>query len=209
MTGSVRLNIVIAALLIFLSAALFWQINSTKMGPVNATIRPDQHDAYIVGARYHQTNSQGQLRKQLQVESGKHFPHQNTSELTQPSLDLYGLQGELWHISATSGTSTQGTDTLLLHDNVSIEHRKTKNAPAVTVTMDRLIVHPNQKTAETDSLVTMTYPQIVLTGKGLHGDLKAGTLKLLTDIRGHYEPLASPPHAATITHPEPSVGTAR
>jgi lipopolysaccharide export system protein LptC len=193
------------ALVALISAIIFWQVNGDRSRPFIQNAQADHHDTYIIGAHYHSTDKNGQLHEELQVNSAKHYPHQNTSVLHEPQLDIHGPHGETWHIHATQGTSTQGSDTVVLRDNVKIEHRSKVGAAPVVVSMESLTVHPDQKTADTDSVVTITYPQIVLQGKGLRGDMKAGTLKLLTQIRGHYEPIAGPTPAART---EPKLRTA-
>ncbi len=200
MTRSSALSYAIVILVIAASAFIFWQVNGEKNKEFDQTPKPEHHDSYIIGARYHSTDANGNLHEKLHVSSAKHFPYQNSSELHEPALDFFGQHGETWHIHARKGTSNQGSDLVVLYDNVQIEHRARKEAPPVVITTDKLIVHPNLKTADSDSVVTITYPQIVLRGKGLHGDMKAGTLKLLTDIRGQYEPIAPNTHSGDNSH---------
>ncbi len=200
MNRTSTLSYALVVLVIGMSALIFWQVNGDKNQAVNQTVNPDHHDAYIIGARYHSTDSNGNLHERLHVSRAKHYPYQNTSELHEPEFEFFGLHGESWHIHATKGTSTQENDTVILYDKVQIEHRTHSDAPAVVVTTDKLIVHPSLKTAESDSVVTITYPQIVLRGKGLRGDLKAGTLKLLTEIRGQYEPITRPAEPSNDSH---------
>jgi len=178
-------------LVVFASGFVFWHVNSERINPTLRIQSTDHHDAYMHGARYHSTDVNGNLHEQLHAKTAKHFPHENTLQLTQPELDIYGPHGESWHIHAAEGTSAQGSDTVVLRDNVRIEHTEREGSPSVVVTTNKLIVHPNQGTADSDAQVTITYPQIVLHGQGLHGDMKAGTLKLLTQIRGQYEPPTS------------------
>ncbi|MBX9587594.1 MAG: LPS export ABC transporter periplasmic protein LptC [Gammaproteobacteria bacterium] len=200
MNRSSALSYALVTLVIAVSAFIFWQVNGDTGRTVNQAVNPEHHDAYIIGAHYHSTDKSGNLHERLHVNSAKHYPYQNTSELHEPELDIFGPHGEMWHIHATKGTSTQGSDTVILYDKVQIEHRVRSSAPAVVVTTDKLTVHPNLKTADSDSVVTINYPQIVLRGKGLHGDMKAGTLKLLTDIRGQYEPIARTAQPSDNTH---------
>lgn len=206
MTRSTALSYTLVGLVIAISAFIFWQVNGEKNKKFDQTPKPEHHDSYIIGARYHSTDANGNLHEKLHVSSAKHFPYQNSSELHEPALDFFGQHGETWHIHAKKGTSKQGSDLVVLYDNVQIEHRSRKEAPPVVITTDKLIVHPNQKTADTDSVVTINYPQITLRGKGLHGDMKAGTLKLLTDIRGQYEPIA--PATSAPHHSQPKLRTA-
>ncbi len=195
-------------LVILLSFLIFWHVNSDKNTSQTQALNPLHHDAYMIGAHYHSTDSKGNLHEQLTAQSAKHYPYQNKFEFTAPELKIFGPNGETWHIRAGRGSSTHGTDTVVLNDNVHIEHRVNHNAPTVVVTTDKLIVHPDQRTADSDSLVTITYPQVVLRGQGLHGDMKAGTLKLMTQIRGHYEPLVQTPQHTPIAQSEPKLRTA-
>jgi len=156
----------------------------------------------MIGAHYHSTDSQGNIHEQLSAEYGKHYPFNNSFELDSPELTVYGPHGEIWHIHANKGTSSHGSDTVILSERVQIEHRAKQDAPKVVVNTARLIVHPNDRTADTDAPVTITYPQVVLQGQGLHGDMKAGTLKLLREITGHYEPLTEPPHTIPVAKSE-------
>ena len=175
-----------------LSFFIFWHVNSDKNSAVSPKLNPNHHDAYMIGARYHSTDINGNLHEQMHADSAKHYPDQNRFVFTKPELNVYGPHGETWHISAAKGHSIHGSDTVTLSDDVHIEHRVNQDAPTAVVNTEKLIVHPNERTADTDTLVTITYPQFVLRGQGLHGDMKTGTLKLLTQIRGHYEPLAQP-----------------
>jgi lipopolysaccharide export system protein LptC len=208
MIKSASLNYFAVIFVILASVLIFWHVNSDRINLVSHTLDPDHHDSYIQGARYHSTDANGNLHQQLQAKSAKHYPYQNSLELSEPEMDFFGPKGEIWHIHAAKGSSTNGRDTVILRDNVLIEHRQSSGSAAVVVTTDNLTVHPNQGTADSDALVTITYPQIVLRGKGLHGDMKAGTLKLLTQISGQYEPPAKSPPRGPSARKAPQLNTA-
>lgn len=208
MTKSTAMSYTALFVVVLFSFFIFWHVNSDKKTALSHKLNPDHHDAYMVGAHYHSTDVNGNLHEQLRADSAKHYPHQNSFVFTKPELNVYGPRGETWHISAAKGSSIHGSDTVFLNDHVQIEHRVNQGAPMAVVTTDKLIIHPDQRTADTDSVVTITYPQIVLRGQGLHGDMNAGTLKLLTQIRGHYEPLAETPKPIPLAQSEPKLRTA-
>lgn len=180
-------NILLLACISIGCMFLIWHMHSYR-NLATATPESKGHDTYLHQATLHKMNEVGQLENTLQAKKIRHYPQQNRTELEQPKLQIFDDKGDHWIITARHATSLEGTTQITLNDHVNIVKIATANSGKVVMNTSKLIVHPNIGTADSDQLVTITYPQLSINGRGLHSDLKHGTFKLLDEIGARYDP---------------------
>lgn len=180
-------NILLLAFISLGCMFLIWHMHSYR-NEVKATPISLGHDTYLHHATLKKTNEFGKLENTLEAHKIHHYPNQSRTELEQPKLHVFDDKGEHWIITAHHATSFEGTSEITLNDQVHIV--KTANAISGKVEMhtSKLIVHPQEGTADSDQPVTISYPQLSINGLGLHSDLKRGTFKILDKIGASYDP---------------------
>lgn len=117
-----------------------------------------------------------------------HFADSDTTQLTSPELTLYRKSIEPWYITAKFAKATQGIENVNFREDVTIHHAADENNPATLIKTTTLTVHPNQKLADTNDLITMIQPNLIVKATGMHADMKTGDIKLLSQTRGEYVP---------------------
>lgn len=117
-----------------------------------------------------------------------HFADNDTTQLASPQLTLYRKSPKPWYVTANYAQATQGIENVHFWDNVEIHHAADGMNPATLIKTSTLMVHPNKKTAETDEVVTLIQPNLVVKATGMKADMNSGDIKLLSQARGEYVP---------------------
>jgi lipopolysaccharide export system protein LptC len=124
----------------------------------------------------------------LTAQQMQHYPDDDSTYLTQPNLTSPYRDRPPVHISADRGEVSHSGDEITLMDNVKIVRDAAANLGEMTVTTSRLHVVPDEETADTDRLVTITGNRSTTTARGMTLDSNARVLKLLAQVRTEYEP---------------------
>ncbi|MCW5582746.1 MAG: LPS export ABC transporter periplasmic protein LptC, partial [Gammaproteobacteria bacterium] len=61
-------------------------------------------------------------------------------------------------------------------------------SPATLIKTPTLSVQPNKQIAETNDLITLIQPNLVVKSTGMYADMNTGNIKLLSQARGEYVP---------------------
>ncbi len=101
---------------------------------------------------------------------------------------MYRKSPNPWYVTAKFAKATQGIENVYFWKNVVIHHAADFNSPATLIKTTTLMVHPNKQTAETNDIITMIQPSLVVKATGMHADMNNGDIKLLSQARGEYEP---------------------
>jgi lipopolysaccharide export system protein LptC len=117
----------------------------------------------------------------------EHFPDDDTTELTRPSILIFRQSGPPWLIKSDRGAFTKDAELVLLSGNVSISRKSGPDNRPVQLFTDALKVHPKSEFAETDRKVTMISDSKRTVGIGMRAYIKQGQLQLLKDVKVYYE----------------------
>lgn len=106
--------------------------------------------------------------------------------IDKPQLVFYQNE-EPWLVLANKGKITSLNENIELWNDVVVKHT---NADGVTttITTQKLNVDPIGKVAETREPVKINSDSVEIKGTGLHADFVAQKLKLLSKVRGLYDP---------------------
>ena len=131
---------------------------------------------------------QGRPRRQLSAASMRHFPDDESTELTRPEMWLLAPGKPPWQVRAEKGWVSSDGALILLQGEVHIDREEGEDVrPLHLVTRD-LRVQPKDEYAETDSPVQMESGAHWLESIGLQAWLREPVrIKLLADVRGYYE----------------------
>ncbi len=118
----------------------------------------------------------------------EHYPDDDTTYLEEPRLTNPYLNHPPIHVSATRGEVSRNGDEISLRDDVKIVREATATQSELVVTTSYLHVVPDSDLAETDRPITLTDARTVVNAVGMKLDNKTRELKLLSHVRGQYEP---------------------
>lgn len=145
-------------------------------------------DAFMENVSAVIMDKQGKPKMKIVSPKMVHFAENDTTRLTTPELTLYRKSPKPWYITATHAKATQGIENVRFWDNVTIHHAADENNPATLIKSPTLVVHPNEQTAETNDLITLIQPNLLVKATGMFADMNTGDIKLISQARGEYVP---------------------
>lgn len=163
-------------------------VNQFLKGKTVQQTDPDETpDAYLINASFLQTNELGEQEIVLSSPAVKHYQKDDRSFFEKPFIKLF-KQGQHWIISSAQARGKNGAKIFYLDKNVEVrELPSAKNAGTKFYT-NSLTVFPQKELVVTKDSVTINQPGLKVTGKGLIGSLKDGTIQLLANSKGQYDP---------------------
>lgn len=169
-----------------LSAGLLWGI----LRPSNpeATAIADNYDAFATEVVSTQFSDHGTKRYELSSPRLNHYKANNQTHVESPTLYLYNAQQESWLITAQYATAFHGKSVIEFMKNVDISGAGTVNHKNTQLLTEQINYYPDKNTANTSLPVTIVQPGSIIHAIGMDVAFNAGTIALLSDIRGSYEP---------------------
>jgi LPS export ABC transporter protein LptC len=93
---------------------------------------------------------------------------------------------ETWRLTSDLGQVRADGDDVLLSGNVRVTGSTPGSGDPLLLTTDELRINTPTEFIETDAPVTLTWSGHQLQARGLSADLKAGTLRLESDVHGQF-----------------------
>lgn len=176
------------AVLALMAALTFWLEAATRTAPtVDSSKSRHDPDFIVSDFTLKKISPQGKLLHVLDAREMRHFPDDDTTEVTQPKL-LY-LGGVLpLHLQSQRANLSKDGKTALLRDQVFGSRDAGRDTPLMTFATERLTVIPDDETAATDEFVTLTHGKSKSTGTGMDLDNKSRILTLHSHVKNTIEP---------------------
>lgn len=142
-------------------------------------------DSYMLNISKLDFDNDGTKTFSLAATEARHFKHTNRLELEQPKLVSYGQQhsDQPWHMNAKTGTVLQSGEQAIFIGDV-YAWQNLENGKKNELRTDKLILFPEERTAETDKKVTIKTPRGKTVGVGMQADLNKELFKLLSRVKG-------------------------
>jgi LPS export ABC transporter protein LptC len=96
--------------------------------------------------------------------------------------------GEVWHLTSDSGTVRADGDDVQLNGNVRVTGPAPGSGEPLSLTTDSMNINTPTEFIETSAAVKLRWSGHELNARGMQADLKAGTLRLESDVNGHFFP---------------------
>jgi LPS export ABC transporter protein LptC len=97
-----------------------------------------------------------------------------------------GSRKEVWHLTSDRGQVRADGDDVELHGNVRVTGPTPGGGEPLAMVTDTMRINTPTEFIETDSAVKLNWSGHELDAKGMQADLKAGTLRLESDVNGHF-----------------------
>jgi len=142
-------------------------------------------DSYMLNISKIDFGKDGSKAFSLKSIEARHFQRGNRMELEKPKLISYNQKDaeHPWHMNAKKGTVLKGGERAIFTGDV-YAWQNLDNDKKNELRTDKLILFPEQRTAETDKKVTITTPTNHTVGIGMHADLNKELFKLLSRVKG-------------------------
>ncbi len=141
----------------------------------------------------------GLPKAKLEADLMKHYPLDGSVELESPVMEIYNEDQVMpWHVTGERGWLSGDGEKLLLYGKVYIwrdepnegDQEAAKEIELITTDLKILL---KEEYAETPNFVMILSGQSKVTAVGLQANFQTRNLKLLKDVRGHYDNI-SPKH---------------
>jgi LPS export ABC transporter protein LptC len=96
--------------------------------------------------------------------------------------------GEVWHLTSDRGQVRADGDDVQLTGNVRVTGPAPGTGEPLSLTTDTMRINTPTEFIETKSPVKLRWSGHVIDARGMQADLKAGTLRLESDVNGHFNP---------------------
>jgi len=149
---------------------------------------PHTPDYWVERLSARTMDSAGHPRRIVQADSMRHFPDDDSTELTEPQIAFLGPRQPPWRIRAQTGWVAPDGNQVLLQGAVTIDREAASGILPVHLETRELRVRPKEEYAETEQPVRVVSGPDWVQSRGLQAWIKAPVrIKLLADVRSHYE----------------------
>ncbi len=180
---------ILAVLLLVAVAAASWWLKQSVEPAVRFEPRPaNAPDYWVERLNTHTTDALGRTRRVLSAASMRHFPGDDSTELTAPELLLLEPGRPPWRIRAESGWVSADGELVLLRGAVKVDREAGDGVMPVSLRTRDLRVQPKQEYAETEYEVYAETPSGEVRSRGMQVWLREPVrIKLLAEVRARYE----------------------
>jgi len=174
-------------LLSLLAALSFWLARSADL-PEGRRDGKQRHDpdSFVENLEVRRMDANGALQYRLTAPHMQHFPDDDSSLLTQPTLDYYRPDQPSMTLSGKNGYVAAKGETVFFWDDVMATRAATAEHPKMVARMPDLTVQPDEGIAFTGSQVEINQGQSWLKGVGMHLDNNNSVLVLKSQVTGTY-----------------------
>lgn len=187
-------------LLALMTALTFW-IDKVAEPPPPKRDGSTRHDPDYIVTNFStlRTNGFGNPRYKLEGVEMRHFPDDDSTELTKPRFSFYSLKTPATVIVGDRGQVSANGENVYFMDNVKVVRAGTQRKAELTVVTDYLHIIPDQDLAQTNRPVTILQaPNTVLRANAMQFYKKQSILNLQGRVKVHYVRPTLPNKALTI-----------
>lgn len=164
-----------------------WVETTTDTIEVEDTIdmRAIESDYYLEKFKTHKYDTSGNIEYVVTGETLAHYPIDDRSEITQPSVVMH-RETSKWKIDSVSGELKKNPAIFTLHGGV-IAKREIEDGTPIIIRTEELKIFADGNELRTDKAIEIVAETWKLRSIGLQSSLDEGKLKLLSTVTGRYE----------------------
>lgn len=173
-------RLIVLALLISAASGSAWLLNWLSEDPVTALQADAQApDYYMEDFTTLTMNQDGKPKNKLSADYLAHYPHNDSTELVRPRMEIFREDELPFYIDAERGRLEGDDDTILLYGIVKMREYDETGSPVLEVSTSHVKVLPEEEYAETDSHATIVTNIAVISGTGMRAYLPEGRLEVI------------------------------
>jgi lipopolysaccharide export system protein LptC len=163
-------------ILFALAGLTFWLRVATQLPEIRHDGKHRHDPDYIVtDANLRKIDETGKLKYTLKSSYIRHYPDDDTTDLTQPDLVFLNPKKSTLTLTSDLAHMSKDGEQVDLYGNVRIVRAATAKDPAMIATTPELTVFPDEDKAFTKSPVLITQGKSLIKGVGLQMDNRAQT----------------------------------
>ncbi|MCY4154529.1 MAG: LPS export ABC transporter periplasmic protein LptC [Gammaproteobacteria bacterium] len=169
-------------LVLLIGAAVFsaWLLNWLSADAGSAVQADAQApDYYMEDFTTLTMDRDGKPKNKLSADYMAHYPHDNSTELVRPRMEIFRADELPLYIDAEKGRVEGDDDTISLYGIVKMREYDAHGEPLLEVSTTDVKVLLEQEYAETDSHATIVTGTAVITGRGMRVYLPENRLEII------------------------------
>ena len=178
--------LLLAGLVALIAALVQWRV--VKREPASEETPPARPGYYLTGVDLEEFGADGKLRISLQSISANEDPQTGVVRLSDVAVDYYAEDGQPWHLTSEQARVPPGGRVVEFEGDVRLAGRPGEDPRVAQLHTARLSLDTVGEVAETKSPVELAIATHRVHALGMRADLKAGTLRLESDVNGRFLP---------------------
>ncbi|WP_166264330.1 LPS export ABC transporter periplasmic protein LptC [Marinobacter caseinilyticus] len=172
--------------------SMLWQSDEAREPTEARDLRgPSEPDGFVVNGRYLSFDEAGNRETLIESPRIEQFESRHLATMIAPKATLFDADsGTPWTLTANRGEFMETRDIIKLEGQVVIT-RPLSGGKMATLESEQLTLDNDNRTAYTDSLVTLTDSHGVTQAKGMKAWIDDRTLELKSQVEGRYETVKS------------------
>ncbi len=178
--------LLLAGLLALVAALVQWRI--VEREPVAAEGQAMRPGYYLTGVDLEEFGTDGLLRIGLQSITATEDPASGVVRLADVAVDYHAPTGRVWHLTSNEAHVPPGGRTVEFEGDVRLAGQPGEDPVAAELHTARLQLDTVAEIADTRAPVELAFGAHRVRALGMRADLKAGTVRLESDVHGRFTP---------------------
>lgn len=178
--------LLLAGLLALVAALVQWRI--VEREPVAAEGQAMRPGYYLTGVDLEEFGTDGLLRIGLQSITATEDPASGVVRLADVAVDYHAPTGRVWHLTSNEAHVPPGGRTVEFEGDVRLAGQPGEDPVAAELHTARLQLDTVAEIADTRAPVELAFGAHRVRALGMRADLKAGTMRLESDVHGRFTP---------------------
>ncbi|KZN12663.1 hypothetical protein OA79_15460 [Marinomonas sp. TW1] len=181
---SFRMVILMTAFAV-IAMAFFWYKTAPKVNLLSTDSLSSTPDYFITDIKAQRFDARGKLIETIQAEQALHYIQAAKTRLEQPYVDRYATSGS-WHAEAQQGAIEDGSNDILLTDNV-IAVKKYQGSADILLNADTIHYLDQDKSLTSQGNATLTSTQGKTSAGTITTYINSEEVIMTGSVRGNYE----------------------
>jgi LPS export ABC transporter protein LptC len=178
--------VLLAALAALIAVLVQWHwVGREPAAPGAQPVRPGYT---LTGVDLEEFGADGRLRFGLQSARADEDPASGAVRLSDVALNYYAAGGQLWVLTANQARVPQGGRPVEFEGDVLLAGAASGRAGGAELRTTRMLLDTTAEKAQTAEPVQLTFGRHHIAARGMSADLKAGSLRLESDVHGLFTP---------------------
>ena len=178
--------LLLAALVALIAVVVQWR--AFEPAPAAEPERIQRPGYYLTGVELEEFGADGKLRIGLQSISAKEDPASGIVRLAEVAVDYHAPNGRRWELTAAEARVPPGGRVVEFAGDVRLAGAPGAEASVAELLTPRLALDTVREIAQTRSPVQLAFGAHRMAAQGMRVDLKAGRLRLESEVNGRFTP---------------------
>lgn len=178
--------LVLTAVIALIAVLVEWRMMDRRVAtPEPAPARPGY---YLTGIALEEFGADGRPRLGMEAATAVEDPASGKVTLRQVSVDYRALEGQSWRLTAAEASVPRGGEIVEFEGDVRMSGQPGGQQELAELRTAVLTLDTDKEYARTREAVTLAFGRHLMHARGLQADLKAGSLRLESDVNGLFTP---------------------